>query len=89
MTHKSTATNAFGPPTPCIICEKSLKYVEFGEHQSKVTDCIENANNFNILGGYGSNFDGFMYEAMICDNCLDRLMQKGHLVAHKHPHSIY
>ena len=81
MTNTNKKTNAFGPPTPCIVCEKGLKYVEFGEHQSKITDCIKNANNFNILGGYGSSFDGLMYEAIICDECLDKLIQKGHLTA--------
>jgi hypothetical protein len=82
MTNKNKKTNTFGPPTPCIVCEKGLKYVEFNNFlETPTTDCIENANNFNILGGYGSSFDGLMYEAIICDECLDKLIQKGHLTA--------
>lgn len=73
----SRETQAFGPPTPCIVCEKSLAYLEFGKEKAKFEDCINNANNFSITGGYGSAFDGFIYKAIICDECLDKLIQRG------------
>ncbi len=73
----SKETKAFGPPTPCIICEKALAYLEFGEEKAKFEDCINSANNFDIHGGYGSAFDGFIYKAVICDDCMDKLIQRG------------
>jgi hypothetical protein len=75
MTNKNT--KAFGPPSPCIKCEKGLKYMEFGKEKAKFEDCIESANNFTIVGGYGSAFDGFLYKAILCDDCMDKLIQKG------------
>ena len=74
---QSKETQSFGPPTPCIMCEKALAYLELGEDKVKFEDCINNANNFKIIGGYGSSFDGFVYEAVVCDDCMDKLIQRG------------
>lgn len=71
-----TETQLTGPPTPCIVCEKALIYLELGVSKSKDTDVINNGNNFTIIGGYGSSFDTGVYEAVICDECLDKAIQR-------------
>jgi len=72
--------NAFGPATPCIVCEKALAYVELGVDKVKYPDCIVNGTNFDVVAGYGSDFDGHCYEAVICDECLDKAIQKSQVV---------
>jgi len=73
-------TNAFGPATPCIVCEKALAYVELGPDKVKYEDCITNGTNFDIVAGFGSDFDGNHYEAVICDECLDKAIQKSQVI---------
>lgn len=84
-------TEQLGPSTPCILCEKGLLYSVFkaedrcghcGHKKSEElvdqrnTDCIQQGNNFRIIGGYNSAFDGSAYEAIICDDCMDKLIQR-------------
>jgi hypothetical protein len=74
--NKMTFTNALSPSTPCLICEKALMYIELGENKTKDTDVINNGTNFQIVGNYGSEFDSNIYEAVICDECLDKAIQR-------------
>lgn len=71
-----------GSKTPCIICEKSMFHVVTSNGANGhivMKDCIEEGNTFYIVPGYGSNFDvvdsSFKYEAIICDECLDKAIQ--------------
>lgn len=88
-------TEQLGPSTPCILCEKALLYSVIkgpdwceccGQKKSEKivdhrnTDCIVNANNFRIVGNYNSAFDGSAYEAIICDDCLDKLIQRRYVI---------
>ena len=49
----------------CICCQKVLLKDD--------NDFINGGTTFNITCGYGSNHDGDVYEAMICDQCLREL----------------
>jgi len=71
-----TITNEKSPLTPCLICEKALVYLEFGEEKLKDTNVINNASSFRIVCTYGSEFDTNVYEAVICDECLDKAIQR-------------
>lgn len=85
---KSTeTTKEFGPATPCIVCEKALAYVEIGQDKVKYPDCINHGTNFVIVAGYGSDFDGNVYEAVICDECLDKVIQKSQVMVKTEPAS--
>jgi|688.fasta_scaffold83393_7 hypothetical protein len=59
----------------CVGCMTKLMYVEFYDqatHQAvRNTDCIKDGNAFEIMGGYGSKFDGELFQAVICDHCLE------------------
>ena len=68
-----------GTKTPCLICEKSMFYLEMGEHKFTHIDMINNGNSFKIIGGYGSSFDGYTYHAIICDDCLDQAIQRNRI----------
>ena len=70
----------FGTEIPCIICEKSLFYVNI--NGTKYADCVHNANTFIIIPGYGSDFDSqeTRYHAIICDACLDTAIQKNRVL---------
>lgn len=78
--NKMTITNELSPATPCLICEKALMYLELGEEKIKSTDMIHNASNFRIVCNYGSEFDTNVYEAVICDECLDKAIQRRRVV---------
>jgi len=58
--------------TPCIICEKAIIYLE-------VLDLIHEhpagASKISIRSEDQSNFDGYDYSGLICDACLDKLIQ--------------
>ena len=71
-----TFTNALSPSTPCLICEKALMYLELGEGKIKDTDVINNGTSLRIVCNYGSEFDSNIYEAVICDECLDKAIQR-------------
>lgn len=48
----------------CLICEKELKLNE--------VENINDGTSFQIQCSYGSSFDGFIYNAVICDHCLQK-----------------
>lgn len=55
--------------TPCLICEKAVVYL-WEEHTN-----LNNAVDVKIYGSYGSMFDTNEYQAIICDDCMDKLIQ--------------
>jgi hypothetical protein len=85
MSKKPETTDEFGPATPCIVCEKALSYAEIGFDKVKYHDCINNGTNFFVYGGWGSDFDGNKYEAVICDDCLDKAIQKSQVLVITQP----
>jgi len=68
----------------CVGCLNELMYVEFYDqttHQAvRNTDCVKDGNTFEIIGGYGSKFDGDIFQAVICDRCLEIFNNSGSLV---------
>jgi hypothetical protein len=70
--------------TPCIICEKQIKYLWDETHNLKNVVEIPNLNSaidIDLCAGYGSIHDGDMYRAVICDSCMTTLIAKN-LVTH-------
>lgn len=55
--------------TPCLVCEKAVVYL-WPEHTN-----LNGAVDVKIYGSYGSVFDTNEYIAVICDDCLDKLVQ--------------
>lgn len=62
--------------TPCIICETSVLRVE-GSHVR-----LKNACKFILHGHQPSNFENHTYEGIICDSCIDKLIQSNKLLAY-------
>jgi hypothetical protein len=60
------------PLIPCLICEKAVIYL--WPELEKPTN-LNSACDVYIQGDYGSNFDMLKYEAIICDECLDKAIQ--------------
>jgi len=61
-----------GPNTPCMICEKAILYL-WPQHDATN---LNNAVDVSIAGYYGSDFDTMRYSGIICDHCLDTLIQR-------------
>lgn len=61
-----------GPKTPCMICEKAILYLWPAHNATN----LNNAVDVSIAGYYGSDFDTMRYTGIICDNCLDSLIQR-------------
>lgn len=55
-----------------MICEKAILYLW---PQRDATN-LSNAVDVSIAGYYGSDFDTMRYTGIICDNCLDKLIQR-------------
>jgi len=66
------------PDTPCLICERAIMYlwpdITFDNGQQCTN--LNNAVDLDITGGYGSRFDLNIYHAIICDDCLDKAIQR-------------
>jgi hypothetical protein len=63
--------------TPCMICEKAVIYlwsedVIAGNESTN----LASASNITIRAHYGSEFDCNEYAGIICDECLDRAIQR-------------
>jgi hypothetical protein len=75
--------------TPCIICEKAVLYL----HKEKLVDNESSTNlsgacDIIIMGSYGSVFDCIEYAGIICDDCIDKLVQSRRLrFIKEHGHS--
>lgn len=64
--------------TPCIICEKAVIYLWPEELAGDATN-LDYAANVTIFASYGSIFDMNEYAGIICDDCIDRLVQSRRL----------
>lgn len=62
--------------TPCIICEKAVIYY------APLTKTLDSASSIIIDSKYGSNFESHQYTGIICDDCLDHLIQSNKVLAH-------
>ena len=62
--------------TPCIICEKAVIYY------APITKTLNSASYIIIDSKYGSNFESHQYTGIICDDCLDHLIQSNKVLAH-------
>ena len=65
-------TELKGPKTPCMICEKAILYLWPAHNATN----LNNAVDVSIAGYYGSDFDTMRYTGIICDYCLDTLIQR-------------
>jgi len=66
------------PLTPCLVCEKAVIYLLPGREHKPDDHKLANLNgaaHIVIDAGYGSNFDGYEFEAILCDDCLDKVVQ--------------
>jgi hypothetical protein len=65
------------PLTPCLICEKAVVYL-WSKDVIAGADAtnLNNASDVRILAWYGSIFDCNEYHAVICDDCLDKAIQR-------------
>ena len=61
--------------TPCLICEKAVIYL-WKELVDIEAENLDGAVYMNLLAGYGSIFDMNEYQAIICDDCLDKAIQR-------------
>jgi len=60
---------------PCLVCEKAVVYY------APTTQTLAGATYLAIRPTYPSNFDGNMYNAIICDDCLDAGIQRNRILA--------
>lgn len=79
-------TQDISPAIPCMVCERAHLYAEFGPDRMKHTDCIIGGNNITIIGNFGSAFDGNVFEAILCDVCLDKMVQSKRLIVKTEEH---
>lgn len=63
------------PLTPCLICEKAVIYL-WPEELAGGTTNLDSACDLTIMASYGSEFDMNEYTAIICDECLDKAIQR-------------
>lgn len=63
------------PLTPCIICEKAVIYLWDGNISTNLNSAVD----VSLYGYYGSNFDTSMFRGIICDECVDHLVQSKRL----------
>ena len=61
--------------TPCLVCEKAVIYL-WKELVDIEAVNLDGAVYMNLLAGYGSIFDMNEYQAIICDDCLDKAIQR-------------
>lgn len=61
--------------TPCIICEKAVIYY------APLTKTLDSASSIIIDSKYGSNFESHQYTGIICDDCLDHLIQSNKVLS--------
>jgi hypothetical protein len=67
--------------TPCILCEKAIIHLWPEDLiESGATNNLDSAAYMYIIAGYGSNFDMNEYQAIICDDCLDKAIQRNRVI---------
>ena len=62
--------------TPCLICEKAVVYYV------PETRTLSAASYLSIKPTYPSNFENYQYSAIVCDDCMDHLIQSNKVLAH-------
>lgn len=62
--------------TQCLICDTTPTY--FIWKNDSLT--LDEATSFNIVSSYGSKFDGEVFSAYICDDCLEIKINQNKLV---------
>ena len=75
------------PLTPCLICEKAVIYLWPEELAGEATN-LDGASDIRIMASYGSMFDCNEYQAIICDDCLDKAVQRKRVLFIKE-HSLF
>lgn len=67
--------------TPCIMCEKAVIHL-WPEDLIKdgPTSNLDGAVYMHMIAGYGSVFDMNEYQAIICDDCLDKAIQRNRVL---------
>jgi hypothetical protein len=67
--------------TPCIVCEKAVIYLWKEDMiEAGPTSNLNGAVYMNLMGSYGSIFDMNEYQAIICDDCLDKAIQRNRVL---------
>jgi hypothetical protein len=65
--------------TPCLVCEKAVIYLWPKELAGEATN-LDGASDVRIIASYGSEFDCNEYQAIICDECLDKAVQRNRVL---------
>lgn len=65
--------------TPCLICEKAVIYL-WKELKDIEAENLDGAVYMIMVAGYGSVFDMNEYQAIICDDCLDKAIQRNRVL---------
>jgi len=65
--------------TPCIVCEKAVIYL-WEELKGIEATNLDGAVYMNLIASYGSVFDMNEYQAIICDDCLDKAIQRNRVL---------
>lgn len=66
--------------TPCIVCEKAVMYLWNKDVIGMETENLDGGVYIVMIAGYGSVFDMNEYQAIICDDCLDKAVQRNRVV---------
>ena len=66
--------------TPCIVCEKAVMYLWDKDVIGMETENLDGGVYMVMIAGYGSVFDMNEYQAIICDDCLDKAVQRNRVV---------
>lgn len=62
------------PLTPCIICEKAVMHL----WENNATN-LNGGCDIRIFAHYGSEFDTSKFAGIVCDECVDNLVQSKRL----------
>ena len=67
--------------TPCLICEKAVLYLWREDIiEGDPPTNLDYAANVTIFASFGSIFDMNEYQAIICDDCLDKAVQRNRVL---------
>jgi hypothetical protein len=65
--------------TPCLVCEKAVMYL-WKELVDLDAENLDGGIYMTMIAGYGSQFDMNEYQAIICDDCLDKAIQRNRVL---------
>jgi hypothetical protein len=66
--------------TPCIVCEKAVMYLWRDNLAGLSAENLDGGVYMSMVAGYGSVFDMNEYQAIICDDCLDKAVQRNRVI---------